>query len=1067
MFVRRAAASGEGPTDDDSIESPKENEVEAENAAEAEAEDEEGEQRAKVHWKREQAVQHFVQSLQASLATSRQNVAAAAAIASATTAATGGLTTSSPSLATSAKGSSAASSTGWPAFLASVPPAAPSSSSSSSSSWSRLQELGHFRARQPQHLPTTTTRRSEANRPGVALWQLAFGKVRTGEFQASSVGTPLDRRRRPAAGGDHVRLLNIEQQQHIHHHAVPFLQLPTVAVVSSHDDAPAQPAPQQLGTSWRTNSPSGGGQSPTRLGVRIGGRPHSPPPPPAATGAHLQRRGSAYDTFFDHEDREPAHDQQQQPRHHHQHHQQQRQDQLPAIAEQASPPPRARIDRGHKYHHIIDDYPDDDDDSAAAGFTRRSDDDDASDDGSDVEFEEERESLSSSRASLSSSKIEAANSRPTLSASSSAMRHHAASPHPAHPSPPSVASPTPMRASLKLNQSSPAPLPHYRATSSTDFEPVPETAQPPASTNEECGSSSPVASRSSGSRSRDFGSDRWRVHQKEKFPYATYSVTDPYQFDAAPEVEAFDDRQSESSFISESDDDADEYGDIGQYGSKNYTAAFNSKSVPYSAPSTPDASPIKPKRRVSLSTPSSPHRLAAHPAAGHYQTQAGAGGVDDSNDFSCTHRDFCQYCQEEMRGYPRNWNEEFQSLLELPVVTEKERLKRYELIHNLAQDFSITAKLYGKIIIAEAFLPRKYQTIKPCVVGGLAGGPKYIYNGIFFKFAMDDLGIYGSDENAMKAAAHDLKGLMRYSDIAGLSVPLIQLIDYRGFRLVALSILPIEQSTLVYGSADGGVVVHTEHSQLNDYMAAAGQKLNLKGHLGGSENCADRKMIYGPTDIEGHVGLDGRLYVLDFSRVLPPTTPSKGKKNGYLYELMRPEFLKKNPKPLSSDAFSPFGVDSATEHNAEIREATNRLLKEVIPKFAAYLDLHYPNAEDLCRHLSPLIHKEGINVRYLGRLRYYVKSVHLKQLFLHEMIARVVKVAVHRSLRKKTRTLKIMSEVACKDVVVKHFNLVLGRPKRKADNFWKVAIKSEVMRKFGEQSLTTEERGEYYDLRRK
>ena len=32
--------------------------------------------------------------------------------------------------------------------------------------------------------------------------------------------------------------------------------------------------------------------------------------------------------------------------------------------------------------------------------------------------------------------------------------------------------------------------------------------------------------------------------------------------------------------------------------------------------------------------------------------------------------------------------------------------------------------------------------------------------------------------------------------------------------------------------------------------------------------------------------------------------------------------------------------------------------------------------------------------------------------------------AVHRSLRKKTQTLKVMSEVACKDVVVKHFNLV-------------------------------------------
>ena len=48
-----------------------------------------------------------------------------------------------------------------------------------------------------------------------------------------------------------------------------------------------------------------------------------------------------------------------------------------------------------------------------------------------------------------------------------------------------------------------------------------------------------------------------------------------------------------------------------------------------------------------------------------------------------------------------------------------------------------------------------------------------------------------------------------------------------------------------------------------------------------------------------------------------------------------------------------------------------RVDQEVIPKFAAYLDLHYPNAEDLCRHLSPLIHKEGINVRYLVRSNNY------------------------------------------------------------------------------------------------
>lgn len=47
--------------------------------------------------------------------------------------------------------------------------------------------------------------------------------------------------------------------------------------------------------------------------------------------------------------------------------------------------------------------------------------------------------------------------------------------------------------------------------------------------------------------------------------------------------------------------------------------------------------------------------------------------------------------------------------------------------------------------------------------GGVAGGTKFIVQGILFKFALDDHGIYGGDENAQKAASHDLKGLMAYS----------------------------------------------------------------------------------------------------------------------------------------------------------------------------------------------------------------------------------------------------------------------------------------------------------------
>ncbi len=34
--------------------------------------------------------------------------------------------------------------------------------------------------------------------------------------------------------------------------------------------------------------------------------------------------------------------------------------------------------------------------------------------------------------------------------------------------------------------------------------------------------------------------------------------------------------------------------------------------------------------------------------------------------------------------------------------------------------------------------------------------------------------------------------------------------------------------------------------------------------------------MYGPVDLEGHLAPDGRFYLLDFSRVMPPETPKPG-----------------------------------------------------------------------------------------------------------------------------------------------------------------------------------------------
>jgi len=57
-----------------------------------------------------------------------------------------------------------------------------------------------------------------------------------------------------------------------------------------------------------------------------------------------------------------------------------------------------------------------------------------------------------------------------------------------------------------------------------------------------------------------------------------------------------------------------------------------------------------------------------------------------------------------------------------------------------------------------------------------------------------------------------------------LHFPLMAIIDYRGFRIVAVSILPVTpsgpQGTIRYGSPDGGQTVHDSDPLLRKYVLA-------------------------------------------------------------------------------------------------------------------------------------------------------------------------------------------------------------------------------------------------------
>eukprot|EP00009_Paramoeba_aestuarina_P014050 CAMPEP_0201541496 /NCGR_PEP_ID=MMETSP0161_2-20130828/71506_1 /ASSEMBLY_ACC=CAM_ASM_000251 /TAXON_ID=180227 /ORGANISM="Neoparamoeba aestuarina, Strain SoJaBio B1-5/56/2" /LENGTH=387 /DNA_ID=CAMNT_0047949039 /DNA_START=937 /DNA_END=2097 /DNA_ORIENTATION=+ len=376
----------------------------------------------------------------------------------------------------------------------------------------------------------------------------------------------------------------------------------------------------------------------------------------------------------------------------------------------------------------------------------------------------------------------------------------------------------------------------------------------------------------------------------------------------------------------------------------------------------------------------------------------------------------------------RNWAKEYITALKI-----KDKNERRKALETVTGDFREEAKRIGKIIIEERNDPPEQKSIK-MMSGGAGGGEKYIHNNIFYKFAVDNYDLYGGDENAMKVAGHELKGIIAYSAMSQQMGSKIQfgmtsLIDYMGFRITATALLPINRDTLIYGSCDGGQTVKADDSPLGNQMSECAARLNLKGHLAGLGK--DPRFLYGPCDQEGHLGTDGNLYVLDLARLFPPETPDKSKKgSSFLYRLLRPEFLAKYPTPLSSDAFTAFGrCGNYEEHDEEVKQATKYLQEQLCFDLASDLDhkaegeLKEPLTPKHLKRLTLQLHRAGVNLRYLGRVFLEAQHPLLKQIALTEMVARVMK----HSLRSKLRDPPPFStERDYQEIAVAYFNFVFG-----------------------------------------
>ncbi|PRP85028.1 hypothetical protein PROFUN_07316 [Planoprotostelium fungivorum] len=419
----------------------------------------------------------------------------------------------------------------------------------------------------------------------------------------------------------------------------------------------------------------------------------------------------------------------------------------------------------------------------------------------------------------------------------------------------------------------------------------------------------------------------------------------------------------------------------------------------------------------------------------------------------------------------RDWNEEYQICCEIytDVIQRgafdefKQMVINGQVMKNMkrvARDFADTATIYAKIIISEFELPLEKKTIKPIDIGGIAGGSKYRVQNILYKFAFDTiivdeprLWMYGGDvpdhRAAAKAAKNELKGLeahfCRY--VPGLRYPLMTLVDYKGYRVLAMAILPIDRSTLRYGSDDAGRHVHMEDEELNEKMKLAGERLNLAGHVTGSSSDAT-KIIYGPGDIEGHRGHDGRLYVVDFGRLLPPEDPKlrlQHNNRSVFAELLRPEAVSASSVPLCSDAFTKWNTDPEKEKREKLNGDVAALSRRIREKFTKAFLIKTSMIEDFWRIHNELpfdremrynldtlmntLHMKGLNYRHIGVIYGLSDSQHLRRILLSVAAARCAKIEIKEIMRAKMKEIMTPTEEPFKAVIAKFLNQLSGRSK--------------------------------------
>ncbi|MED6210895.1 hypothetical protein PIB30_068406, partial [Stylosanthes scabra] len=445
-------------------------------------------------------------------------------------------------------------------------------------------------------------------------------------------------------------------------------------------------------------------------------------------------------------------------------------------------------------------------------------------------------------------------------------------------------------------------------------------------------------------------------------------------------------------------------------------------------------------------------------------------------------------------GMQRDWNEELQSCREFPHTTPQERILRDRALYKVTSDF-VDAAINGAVGVISGCIPPINPTDPECfhmyvhnniffsfavdadleklskkrvdasskACGTVQSSDKSSYNPPLGESQVPNGGkvdgsiseelvngteitadgsaetqLAESEQATYASANNDLKGTKAYqeADVPGLYNLAMAIIDYRGHRVVAQSVLPgilqgDKSDSLLYGSVDNGKKI-CWNEEFHSKVADAAKRLHLKEHsvLDGSGNVFK---LAAPVECKGIVGGDDRHYLLDLLRVTPRDANYTGP--GSRFCILRPELItaycqaqtvetSKSKETTSQETpnLAAGSENAAVGDNPDItlsKEEKTGDANELVSASDEASDcreeiVFNPNVftefklagtteeiaadEDNVRKVT--LHAHGINVRYIGKVAGGTKHLpHLWDLCNNEIVVRSAKHVIKELLR--------------------------------------------------------------------